>query len=344
VTKLERQFVDIARQPCEPSSVEVMESLLSKIPSIVKSAGGAALAAAVNRPDYKNASIVRFLIDHGARFDYPANSWSPLHEACWRIAWGQLPTDTIRMVLEAGLAKASEIAIKAPHGGMSGNRTLLHICGKFGHADLTGLLLRHGAQSTVDVRLNGDGETALQIATKPYHWKDRRDAVAQILLAHGADYDACSACAMDDGQRLKSLLRGDPSIAGDDVLLHSAAAAGSVDCAEMLLAHNANVNSTDGGLKTPLHKAAAPIPGVPKDWPFPDTRDVTYALLYHGAGIDAQDSQGRTPLHWAAYEGNVLIAEILILMGASLSKKNRKGQRPLDVARKDCLHLKSKTR
>ena len=121
----------------------------------------------------------------------------------------------------------------------SSHRSLLHITATFGHPPLTELLLQHGAGKVIEARLNETGDTALHRATEAGHWWDRRREVARILLDHGAYYDIFSACALDDDERVRTLLAEDPSAvdarhSDRTTPLHWAAAAGAPACAETL--------------------------------------------------------------------------------------------------------------
>ncbi len=44
------------------------------------------------------------------------------------------------------------------------------------------------------------------------------------------------------------------------------------------------------------------------------------------------NSEGATPLHWAAFKGQREAAELLILYGADVNARTRKGSTPLRLA------------
>ncbi len=351
LTAPEQEFVEATVLDEEGNwgqDLERLKALLVDHPSIIERAGAAALSTAIRsrEPDEVSAEVVGFLVENGARFEYPKDSFSPVHEAAWSTAHGQGGIERFRIIFEAGLADAAQVGIEPPHNGLtSGHRSLLHITAMFGHPALTELLLKHGAAKVIDARLNGNADTALQRAAQAGLWRGRRREVAKILLAHGAYYDIFSACALDDGKRLRALLAEEPTAVGArhsdrTTPLHWAAAAGAVTCAEVLLTGGADVGALNSGKKTPLHKAAEPHGTAPADWTFPPIEQVIALLVQNGANVNAQDNKGRTPLHLATYGGCAAAAEQLIALGTDTTIKNRRGKTAFEVARMDCLYLK----
>src|SRR5205085_6335123 len=89
----------------------------------------------------------------------------------------------------------------------SGDTTLLHNAANNGSAGLAELLLRHGALNQREARLTQGEEgrraglTPFQLAAKQGHRE-----VADVFLAQGAHYDAFSAAALGDCERLGALL------------------------------------------------------------------------------------------------------------------------------------------
>ncbi len=348
MTPVEREFVEAAVLDDEGNhapDLQRLKSLLAEHSSLIETAGAAALSAAFARKD--TVDVVPFLVDNGARFEYPEGAFSPVHDAAWSTSHGQLGIEKFRLIFDAGLADAAQIGIEPVHAVSSSHRSLLHITATFGHPALTELLLQHGAGKVIEARLNETGDTALHRATEAGHWWGRRREVARILLEHGAYYDIFSACALDD-ERVKTLLAEDPSAvdarhSDRTTPLHWAAAAGAPACAETLLSNGADVNALNSGKKTPLHKAAAPLDAVPIDWTYPPIDKVIAVLAEHGANINAQDDKGRTPLHLATYGGYKDAAEQLMALGADTSIRNKRGKNALQVARMACLYLKPKS-
>ncbi len=61
-------------------------------------------------------------------------------------------------------------------------------------------------------------------------------------------------------------------------------------------------------------------------------------LLKSGEDINAQDKGGWTPLHFAAQEGDLEVAEILVNAGANITLKDLNGNTPLWVATMNSYH------
>ena len=291
MTPAEREFVEAAVIDGEGNyapDLERMKSLLAEHPCIIETAGAAALSSAFPKKD--SDDVVRFLIDNGARFEYPEGVFSPVHEAAWKSShssWSvserRQGTEKFRLIFERALADAAQIGIEPVHAMTSSHRTLLHITATFGNPPLTELLLQHGAGKVMEARLNANADTALHRATQAGHVWERRREVARLLIEHGAYYDIFSACALDDDERVRTLLAEDRSAVDErhsdrTTPLHWAAAAGAPACAETLLANGADPNALNSGKKTPLHKAAAPLDAVPIEWTFPPIDKVIAAL------------------------------------------------------------------
>ena len=349
MTPAEQEFVEAAVLDGEGSyspDLNRMKSLLSNHPSVIETAGAAALSAAFAQRDYDD--VVRFLVEKGARFEYPEGAFSPVHNAAWKASHGQFGIEKFRLIFELGMADAAQIGIEPVHAMTSSHRSLLHITATFGHPALTELLLQHGAGKVMEARLNANADTALHRAAQAGHQWNRRREVARILLEHGAFYDIFSASALDDDERVRTVLAEDPSAvdarhSDRTTPLHWAAAAGAPACAKTLLANGADPNALNSGKKTPLHKAAAPLDAVPIEWTYPPIDKVIAVLAEHGASINAQDDKGRTPLHLATYGGYKDAAEQLMALGADTTIRNKRGKNALEVARMACLYLKPKT-
>jgi len=155
-------------------------------------------------------------------------------------------------------------------------------------------------------------------------------AVALVALAWGSVAfcaEVHDAARNGDVGQVDALLKGNPGLAFSRdasgwTPLHDAAAFGRRNAAELLLAHNADVNAKDNKGLTPLHYAA--IKGY---------RDVAELLLANKADVNARNNGGQTPLHDAAAFGNRDIVELLLANKADVNAKDNNGQTPLGWAK-----------
>jgi ankyrin repeat protein len=185
------------------------------------------------------------------------------------------------------------------------------------------LLIEHGAD--VNLKLAG-GTTVLQggLVNSRENEAVRRE-IAELLIENGADV-----------HNVTSDERNTP--------LHSAAIWGCAECAEVFLAHGADIEAEDAFGHRPLHNAAAS-----------GQAGVLELLIGSGAEIDARDEKGLTPLHWASMKGRLprffsdwgllhlakvsnknygTTIELLIAAGANVNAKSNKGRTPLALAKK----------
>lgn len=93
---------------------------------------------------------------------------------------------------------------------------------------------------------------------------------------------------------------------------------------QMLIKANANVNTkreSDG--KTPLHNACSG--GV-------DANTIVKMLIQAGANVNALDKAGETPLIWAADYRMPQVIRTLLVMGADLFLRNKRGRTAKEFA------------
>ncbi|KAJ0236612.1 Ankyrin repeat domain-containing protein [Hirschfeldia incana] len=144
--------------------------------------------------------------------------------------------------------------------------------------------------------------------------------------------------------------------------LHTLAASGEFYLLDSLLKHNLDINATDVGGLTALHRAIIGKKQAITNYllresanPFVlDDEGATlmhYAvqtasaptiklLLLYNADINAQDRDGWTPLHVAVQARRSDIVKLLLIKGADIQVKNKDGLTPLGL----CLYLGRETR
>ena len=103
-----------------------------------------------------------------------------------------------------------------------------------------------------------------------------------------------------------------------------------IECAQVLLDHNANVNLQDDHGLTPLHDA---IMGDGEH-----KLDTARRLLEHGADPNICDDSHSTPLHQASSRGLLEVARLLLNYRAKINAKDDEGRTPLQVAASERHH------
>lgn len=202
----------------------------------------------------------------------------------------------------------------------------------------------------VDVNVpQADGTTALAWAVR----ENNADLVDRLLKA-GADAKAANrygvtplylACVNGSASIIEKLLKAgaDPNSAtteGETALM-TVARSGNVEAAKVLIAHGADVNSKEQWRQqTPLMWASAEC-----------HPEVAQELIAHGADVNAEQVEwhwerqvtkeprekwmplgGFTPLHFAARQGCLAGAEVLVKAGAQINAKNPNGFSPILLA------------
>ncbi|XP_063163484.1 poly [ADP-ribose] polymerase tankyrase-2 isoform X2 [Candoia aspera] len=186
---------------------------------------------------YNRVSVVEYLLQHGA--DVHAKDKGglvPLHNAC-----------------SYGHYEVAELLVK--HGAVVNVADLwkftpLHEAAAKGKYEICKLLLQHGADPT---KKNRDGNTPLDLV------KDGDTDIQDLLRGDAALLDAAKKGCL---ARVKKLCSPDNVNCRDtqgrhSTPLHLAAGYNSLDVAEYLLQHGADVNAQDKGGLIPLHNAAS---------------------------------------------------------------------------------------
>jgi len=182
---------------------------------------------------------------------------------------------------------------------------------KQGDKKAVGLLLN--TNGDVDAS-QADGATPLAWAV---HWDDME--TADLLIRAGAHVNKANeygvtplslACTNRNAPMVEMLLKAgaDPNtalISGETVLM-TCAHTGAVDAVKFLLAYGANVNASETWRgQTSLMWAVAERHS-----------DVASTLIKHGAEVHVRSKGGFTPLLFAAQQGDVDCARLLLAAGA----------------------------
>ncbi len=177
-----------------------------------------------------------------------------------------------------------------------------------------------GQKVDVNARAH-DGATALLWAA---HWSDL--ATADLLIRAGANVNAANdlritplslACTNGNASLVERLLKAgaDPhiTIATGETPLMTCASTGSADAVRMLIAKGADVNATEPSQhQTALMWAAA------ERHP-----DVVRALIEHRADLQARTRKGFSALHFAAREGDLESARLLLAAGVDVNIRSQ---------------------
>ena len=343
LTSAEEQLIAAAMGPAPQRwsgapDVERLEEILADEPAVLDRIGAQLLQVVIGMKGCGPA--VQLLLDRDVPLDISETEYNVLHEA----AWGGM-TDTLRAVFESGAADATGVSVRKPHTGWPDNLPLMYWAAWGGYAELAELLIRYGAGVHHELPIKGNGErgtTSLQEAAAPSRWgkqvwrAEGKREVARLLIVDGAYYDVYSACALNDTDRLKTLIDEGPAVVGatDDygmTPLHWAARAGAMECVELLMENGAAVNALNKAQRTPLQLVAEK-----------DRSDMVRCLAKHGADLNTQDKKGRTPLHRAMYEGRVAAAESLLEAGADPMVPNQRGKNAFEIARKETRHFRTR--
>uniref|UniRef100_A0A8C6KED5 Ankyrin repeat domain 28 n=1 Tax=Nothobranchius furzeri TaxID=105023 RepID=A0A8C6KED5_NOTFU len=259
-------------------------------------------------------------------------------------------------------------------------RTPIHLAAACGHIGVLGGLL-HAAQSveTLPILTDREGYT-------PLHWAcyNGHDTCVEVLLeqeifqkAEGNPFSPLHCAVFRDNESAAEMLidtLGRVIVNAKDsknrTPLHAAAFADHVECLQLLLSHNAQVNCADAAGKTPLMMAAENgqnnavellVSSAKADLTLQDALKNTALHLACRKGhetsalmilekitdrnlINATNAALQTPLHVAARNGLIVVVQELLAKGASVLAVDENGYTPAlacapnkDVA--DCLAL-----
>jgi len=171
---------------------------------------------------------------------------------------------------------------------------------------------------------DGNGASPLLIAI--YHQK--REVASMIADAVG-DVDVFEAAALGRVDRVKQLLRDDPSLASafspdGFPAVGLAAFFGHLEALQTLIAAGADIHAAaKNGLKVQAIHAAVASKNL----------DIVRAVLEAGADPNAAQQQGFRPMHESGSSGSRELAELLMKYGADPSLKNDDGKDTVAFAR-----------
>ncbi len=311
-----------------------MGEILSQYPDVLTSMGPRLLNTIVGMKGCGPA--IKFLLDHGVPFHMAQDVYNPMHEAAWCDA-----VDSLQALFEAGVVDATCVSVKKPHVGWPDNISLMYWAAHRGYVQMAELLIKYGVGKHHELRIksNGErGETSLQEAVAPPKSGKEPDdhiAIARLLIEDGAYYDIGSASALNDVDRVESLISQDRNLACralefDMTALHWSARGGAIDTTQLLLDHEADPNALNRSYRTPVQLAAEM-----------NHAGMVALLAESGADLNTQDKKGRTPLHRATYEGKVDAVEALLAHGADPTITNRNGKTAFEIARKEAKIFKT---
>jgi len=154
-------------------------------------------------------------------------------------------------------------------------------------------------------------------------------ASASLHAQETTPLDIWAAAAKGDLDRLNTLLAGDDEAAnaGDESgnsPLHHAAWNSQLAAMQLLLDHDADIDSQSDQLWTPLHWATRNGRAQSVKW-----------LLDHGAKVDVPAHLGQTALHIAAEQNYRVTLALLLAAGADPNANDINGQTPVHLAALD---------
>jgi ankyrin repeat protein len=214
--------------------------------------------------------------------------------------------------------------------GFSSGETPLHVALREGFVEVSGILLKHGAD--IEARDINDW-SPLERAM----WKGHVEP-PRVLLEHGANVNA------EDMRRYTPLHfasdRGEPEVAqvllrhGADVTARNDAnetplhRANVKEVAQILLEHGADANALETRNRTPLHLASE------------DGRvGVVRVLLEHGVDVNARDAHNATPTHLASgsdcQEEHLDVVRLLLQYSSDIHALDNEGLTPFMKATED---------
>jgi ankyrin repeat protein len=193
---------------------------------------------------------------------------------------------------------------------------------KMGNADEATRIVRENPALLKSRDANG----ASPILVAVYHQKHD---VAKALADAAGTLDLFEAAALGRVDRIKQLLRDDPTLASAFApdgfpAVGLAAFFGHPDAVQTLLAAGADVHAAaKNSFKVQAIHAAVASKNL----------DIVGAVLEAGADPNAAQQQGFRPIHEAGSSGSRALAELLLKFGADPTLKGDNGKNAIDLAR-----------
>lgn len=323
----------------EETEIRRLQAMIKDSPDLLNAPGEGNLTPLGRAAGSGWLRVAKFLLDHGAVIDRPANNSTALHSAA---AGGH------KAMVELLLARGADANARDDSG-----RTALHDAAANGYLSVADALIQGKADLNARSREDKEGVTPLHVAATQGH-----PEMVAFLISKGAEVDARDASGMtaliraamhghtevlnkllsagakpdieDEGGMTRQQFWGGRAVqakpdiqdGGGVTALSYAAGRGHLDSVKALLAAKANPN---GGKVSPSLFWAVSNPECLK------------LLLEARANPNVKDNSGQTPLLRAIEpksfgQPDFESAELLIKYGADVNLASDKGVTPLQMA------------